>query len=124
MINSNPGMVMPSQSFCSDEDWLQYAAKFIRGALQFKSQIDDESLEVEVLAGKQLCMTQYYKVFSSCRVPASKRDKLVCYPPNKPNAPRHIVVQHNNQVCTECRALVRCWAQNSGALTSTMMRIY
>lgn len=64
-----------------------------------------ESLEVEVLAGKQLCMIQYYKIFSTCRVPALKRDKLVCYPPNKPNAPRHIVVMHNNQVGKHLPAL-------------------
>ena len=57
-----------------------------------------ESLEVEVLAGRPLCMAQYFKVFSTCRIPDQKRDRLVCYPPNKPNAPRHIVIIHNNEV--------------------------
>lgn len=57
-----------------------------------------ENLEVEMLAGKPLCMSQYYRIFSACRVPADKRDKLVVNPPNKPNAPRHIIIMHNNQV--------------------------
>ncbi|KAF6034717.1 hypothetical protein EB796_006976 [Bugula neritina] len=97
VINSNPGMVMPSQKFNSDDDWLAYAARVARAAVDYKSLIDNESLEVEVLAGKPLCMVQYYNIFSTCRVPGLKRDRLVCYPPNKPNAPRHIVVMHNNQ---------------------------
>jgi len=29
-------MVMPSQKFASDAEWLAYAAKFTRGALEYK----------------------------------------------------------------------------------------
>ncbi|XP_067931343.1 carnitine O-acetyltransferase-like isoform X2 [Watersipora subatra] len=97
VINSNPGMVMPTQRFNSDEEWLAYAARLIRAGIDYKQQIDNENLEVEVLAGQPLCMIQYYKIFSTCRIPDLKRDRLVCYPPNKPNAPRHIVIIHNNQ---------------------------
>lgn len=40
VINSNPGMVMPSQKFNSDDEWLSYASKIIRAAIDYKQQID------------------------------------------------------------------------------------
>lgn len=40
VINSNPGMVMPSQTFNSDNEWLAYAAKMIRAGIDYKQLID------------------------------------------------------------------------------------
>jgi len=40
VINSNPGMVMPAQKFNSDDDWLAYAARVARAAVDYKSLID------------------------------------------------------------------------------------
>ncbi|KAG8141970.1 hypothetical protein E2320_006619 [Naja naja] len=41
----------------------------IEGALDFKTMIDNETLPVEYLGGKPLCMNQYYQILSSCRIP-------------------------------------------------------
>ncbi|KAG1959063.1 carnitine O-acetyltransferase [Pimephales promelas] len=58
--------------------------------------IDNETLPVEYLGGKPLCMNQYYQVLSSCRIPGTKRDNVVNYAlDNKP--PTHITVVHNFQ---------------------------
>ena len=40
MINSNPGMIMPSQKFNTDDEWLAYASKLTRGVIEYKLKID------------------------------------------------------------------------------------
>ena len=57
-----------------------------------------QTLPVEMMGKDPLCMVQYFKVLSSCRVPCKKADHMVSYPPTSPDAPTHIVVVHNNQV--------------------------
>ncbi|KAG9477707.1 hypothetical protein GDO78_012952 [Eleutherodactylus coqui] len=58
--------------------------------------IDNETLPVEYLGGKPLCMNQYYQILSSCRVPGPKRDSVVNYSQVK-KPPTHITVVHNFQ---------------------------
>ena len=43
-----------------------------------------------------LCMTQFYKILSACRIPGLKKDSWECFPPDEPNSPTHITVIHNN----------------------------
>ena len=57
-----------------------------------------QTLPVEYMGKKPLCMAQYFKILSSCRIPGEKKDSVVTFPPDKPNPPRHIIVMHNNRV--------------------------
>lgn len=56
-----------------------------------------ESLPVEYLGGKPLCMNQYYEVLSSCRIPGLKKDSVVNHAKSS-RPPKHINVIHNFQV--------------------------
>ncbi|ETE64020.1 Carnitine O-acetyltransferase, partial [Ophiophagus hannah] len=40
------------------------------------SKAENETLPVEYLGGKPLCMNQYYQILSSCRIPGPKRDSV------------------------------------------------
>lgn len=44
-----------------------------------------------------LDMSQYYKIFSTCRIPGTKSDSLVYYNEDQ-RPPTHICVAHNNHV--------------------------
>ncbi|XP_068104580.1 carnitine O-acetyltransferase isoform X2 [Hyperolius riggenbachi] len=96
VVHSSPGVVLPKQDFTDRQGQLRFAAKLIEGVLDFKSMVDNETLPVEYLGGKQLCMNQYYQILSSCRVPGPKRDSVVNYSQVK-NPPTHITVVHNFQ---------------------------
>lgn len=51
------------------------------------------------LAGTPLCMEQYYRLFTSYRLPGLKRDSLVIEKnPASPPEPEHIIVACKNQV--------------------------
>lgn len=56
-----------------------------------------ETLPVEYLGGKPLCMNQYYQILSSCRVPGPKQDSVTNFSKIK-KPPAHITVVHNYQV--------------------------
>lgn len=56
-----------------------------------------ETLPVEYLGGKPLCMNQYYQILSSCRVPGPKQDTVISFSKTK-KPPMHITVVHNYQV--------------------------
>ncbi|XP_056601719.1 carnitine O-acetyltransferase [Triplophysa dalaica] len=96
VIYSSPGVVLPRLEFSDSQGQMRYAAKLIAGVLDFKTMIDNETLPVEYLGGKQLCMNQYYQVLSSCRIPGTKRDTVANYALDK-KSPTHITVVHNFQ---------------------------
>uniref|UniRef100_A0A672K6H3 Carnitine O-acetyltransferase n=1 Tax=Sinocyclocheilus grahami TaxID=75366 RepID=A0A672K6H3_SINGR len=96
VVYSSPGVVLPRMEFSDRQGQMRYAAKLIAGVLDFKSMIDNETLPVEYLGGKSLCMNQYYQVLSSCRIPGTKRDNVVNYALDK-RPPTHITVVHNFQ---------------------------
>uniref|UniRef100_A0A672LQ18 Carnitine O-acetyltransferase-like n=1 Tax=Sinocyclocheilus grahami TaxID=75366 RepID=A0A672LQ18_SINGR len=96
VVHSSPGVVLPRMEFSDRQGQMRYAAKLIAGVLDFKSMIDNETLPVEYLGAKPLCMNQYYKVLSSCRIPGTKRDTVVNYTLDK-RPPTHITVVHNFQ---------------------------
>ncbi|KAL7980862.1 hypothetical protein Chor_002016 [Crotalus horridus] len=98
VIHSSPGVVLPKQDFLDRQgqlslkpespsppasppdlfacDSFRFAAKMIEGALDFKTMVDNETLPVEYLGGKPLCMNQYYQILSSCRIPGPKHDSV------------------------------------------------
>ncbi|KAJ7414160.1 Carnitine O-acetyltransferase [Willisornis vidua] len=96
VVHSSPGVVLPKQDFRDRQGQLRFAAKLIEGILDFKSMIDNETLPVEYMGGKPLCMNQYYQILSSCRIPGPKRDSIVNYAKGKKQS-RHITVVHNFQ---------------------------
>uniref|UniRef100_A0A8D0E839 Carnitine O-acetyltransferase n=1 Tax=Salvator merianae TaxID=96440 RepID=A0A8D0E839_SALMN len=96
VVHSSPGVVLPKQDFLDRQGQLRFAAKLIEGALDFKTMIDNETLPVEYLGGKPLCMNQYYQILSSCRIPGQKRDSVVNYTKGK-KPPTHVTVVHNFQ---------------------------
>uniref|UniRef100_A0A665TYC9 Carnitine O-acetyltransferase n=1 Tax=Echeneis naucrates TaxID=173247 RepID=A0A665TYC9_ECHNA len=79
VVHSSPGLVLPHMNF-SDKVCI----------------FCSETLPVEYLGGKPLCMNQYYEVLSSCRVPGLKRDSVVNHARSSPS-PKHIVVVNNSQ---------------------------
>ncbi|XP_028918959.1 carnitine O-acetyltransferase isoform X2 [Ornithorhynchus anatinus] len=96
VIHSSPGLVLPKQDFVDLQGQLRFAAKLIEGVLDFKAMIDNETLPVEHLGGKPLCMNQYYQILSSCRIPGPKHDSVISYNKGK-KRPEHITVVHNYQ---------------------------
>uniref|UniRef100_A0ABI7XVD7 Choline/carnitine acyltransferase domain-containing protein n=1 Tax=Felis catus TaxID=9685 RepID=A0ABI7XVD7_FELCA len=96
VIYSSPGVALPKQDFVDLQGQLRFAAKFIEGVLDFKTMIDSETLPVEYLGGKPLCMNQYYQILSSCRVPGPKQDSVISFSKTK-KPPMHITVVHNYQ---------------------------
>ncbi|KAG8512746.1 Carnitine O-acetyltransferase [Galemys pyrenaicus] len=97
VIHSSPGLVLPRQDFVDRQGQLRFAAKLIEGVLDFKAMVDNETLPVEYLGGKPLCMNQYYQILCSCRVPGPKQDSVVNFSKVK-KPPLHITVVHNFQV--------------------------
>ncbi|KAK6470920.1 carnitine O-acetyltransferase-like [Huso huso] len=96
VVHSSPGVVLPRLQFHDRQGQMWHAAKLIAGVLDFKSMIDNETLPVEFLGGKPLCMNQYYQILSSCRIPGPKRDSVVNHALSmKPSS--HITVVHNFQ---------------------------
>ncbi|KAL6463584.1 hypothetical protein MHYP_G00279750 [Metynnis hypsauchen] len=96
VVHSSPGVVLPRLEFSDRQGQIRYAAKLIAGVLDFKGMIDNETLPMEYLGGKMLCMNQYYQVLCSCRIPGIKSDSVVNYALNK-RPPTHITVVHNYQ---------------------------
>ncbi|XP_046403025.1 carnitine O-acetyltransferase-like isoform X2 [Ischnura elegans] len=93
-VYSSPGLVFPLQNFKSSDERLTYAAKMIAGALDYKKKLDEDAIPVEKLGKDPLDMSQYYKVFGTCRMPGLTKDTLHFADPNNP--PRHIIVSHKN----------------------------
>ncbi|KAK2818797.1 hypothetical protein Q5P01_024358 [Channa striata] len=96
VVHSSPGLLLPRMNFSDKEGQIRFAARLIAGVLDFKTMIDNETLPVEYLGGKPLCMNQYYEVLSSCRIPGLKRDSIVNHAKSS-SSPKHITVVHNFQ---------------------------
>ncbi|XP_056132360.1 carnitine O-acetyltransferase-like [Lampris incognitus] len=95
-VYTSPGVVLPRMHFHDRQGQMRFAAKLIAGVLEFKKMIDNNTLPVEYLGGKPLCMAQYYQILSSSRVPGPKKDTLVNHAIGK-KPPTHITVVHNFQ---------------------------
>ncbi|KAK9510571.1 hypothetical protein O3M35_005320 [Rhynocoris fuscipes] len=91
VVYSSPGLVFPYQKFNSDKERLEYAAKLVAGALDYKSLIDDDKIPLEMMGKDPLDMSQYHKVFGTCRNPACPRDELKFHPGSQ-----HIIVAYKN----------------------------
>ncbi|PNI68962.1 CRAT isoform 7 [Pan troglodytes] len=121
VIYSSPGVMLPKQDFVDLQGQLRFAAKLIEGVLDFKVMIDNETLPVEYLGGKPLCMNQYYQILSSCRVPGPKQDTVSNFSKTK-KPPTHITVVHNYQIFVQLEKIWNSSLQTNkepvGILTS------
>uniref|UniRef100_A0A8C3ABD4 Carnitine O-acetyltransferase n=1 Tax=Cyclopterus lumpus TaxID=8103 RepID=A0A8C3ABD4_CYCLU len=95
-VYTSPGVVLPRMRFHDRQGQMRFAAKLIAAVLEFKQMIDTDTLPVEYLSGKPLCMDQYYQILSSCRIPGPKRDTVVNHTTGKTPL-THITVVHNFQ---------------------------
>ncbi|KAK2719245.1 carnitine O-acetyltransferase-like isoform X3 [Artemia franciscana] len=97
VVYSSPGLVFPLRNFRKEsvmEEQIEFAAKIILGALDFKKLIDGNQLEPDKLGESYLDMSQYYRLFGTIRTPGPNCDELTLNPDS-----RHIIVAHNNQFC-------------------------
>ncbi|XP_040895572.1 carnitine O-acetyltransferase-like [Toxotes jaculatrix] len=93
VVFSNIGSVLPPRDIRDKQGQIRFAADFTTALLNVKTMIDNETLPVEYMGGKPLCMKQYQQVMSSCRIPGLKTDSLVFHGKNS----KHITVVHNCQ---------------------------
>uniref|UniRef100_A0A3Q1FG00 Choline O-acetyltransferase n=1 Tax=Acanthochromis polyacanthus TaxID=80966 RepID=A0A3Q1FG00_9TELE len=100
-VNSSPAMVFPKQNFRAPIDSLRFAAHLISGVLEYKTLLDARALPVDYargqLAGTPLCMEQYYRLFTSYRLPGPESDTLVAQESSVMPEPEHIIVACKNQ---------------------------
>uniref|UniRef100_A0A8D3EF40 Choline O-acetyltransferase n=1 Tax=Scophthalmus maximus TaxID=52904 RepID=A0A8D3EF40_SCOMX len=100
-VNSSPAMVFPQQNFRAPIDSLRFAAHLLSGVLEYKTLLDARALPVDYargqLAGTPLCMEQYYRLFTSYRLPGPERDTLVAQESSVMPEPEHVIVACKNQ---------------------------
>lgn len=93
VIHSNPGLYLPTKFFENEFQWCRYAARVTWASLRYKQMIDYNEIPTEKAGKFPLDMSQYKKIFGTCRIPAREMDKL-SYNPRS----RHIVVAYRNGV--------------------------
>ncbi|XP_049280996.1 carnitine O-acetyltransferase-like [Anopheles funestus] len=91
IVYSSPGLVFPKANYKTTDEQLLYAAKMVSAALAYKMLIDGGKIKPEMMGKIPLDMSQYEKIFGTCRIPGKDRDS-VQYNPRS----RHIVVACNN----------------------------
>ncbi|CAH4003170.1 unnamed protein product [Pieris brassicae] len=92
VVFSSPGLVFPLRKFNNQTEQLEYAAKTLLAAVNYKSLIDDDKIPLEMMGKSPLDMSQYKKIFGTCRIPQPKRDKLSF------NDSKYVTVIHNNHL--------------------------
>jgi choline O-acetyltransferase len=101
-INSNPGMIFPKENFLDEDAQLKFTSRLISGIIDYKLVIDGRELPVDRCScrekGQPLCMEQYYRLFSSYRIPGINKDKLIDSSKNLNLEPEHIIVISRNQM--------------------------
>ncbi|CAF1101844.1 unnamed protein product [Didymodactylos carnosus] len=99
-INSNPALVLPKQSFKDENDHLKFVSKLICGILDYKVLIDARELPIDRATsrekGQPLCMEQYYRLFSSYRIPGADKDRLLLTKTKVMHEPEHVIVAYRN----------------------------
>ncbi|KAM7393454.1 hypothetical protein PAMA_008213 [Pampus argenteus] len=98
VVHRNIASLFPKMDFEKDKQGqIRCAAKLIAGVLDIKTMIDNDTLPVENMRGKPMCMDQYNMILSSCCVPGPEKDSMV-YHGNSSSPPTHITVVHNSEL--------------------------
>ncbi|NP_034021.1 choline O-acetyltransferase [Mus musculus] len=100
-VNSSPAVIFARQHFQDTNDQLRFAASLISGVLSYKALLDSQSIPTDwakgQLSGQPLCMKQYYRLFSSYRLPGHTQDTLVAQKSSIMPEPEHVIVACCNQ---------------------------
>lgn len=96
VVNSNPGLYFPTQTFNTKDEWLRYTTNIAWASLKYKEMVDLKKLPIDRAGKAILDMGQYSKIFGTCRIPAPEIDKIEYNPSS-----RHIVVIYRNAVSTK-----------------------
>lgn len=56
-----------------------------------------DRIPIDRMGKEPMDMTQYKRIYGTCRIPAPKCDKMYYSDPSRPV--QHIAVAHNNHVC-------------------------
>lgn len=114
-------MVFPPRKFTTVLDVARFAARMLDGTLDhqeildkyafytdyedsFKPYFSRRALPIEKATsrekGQPLCMSQYYRLLTSCRIPQKSRDKLFTksHPVQGMEQNEHVIVACRNQV--------------------------
>lgn len=93
VIWSNPGLYLPTRFFENDFQWCRFTARCIWATLRYKQMIDHNEIATEKAGKYSLDMSQYKKIFGTCRIPAPQVDQIEYNPRS-----RHIAVVYKNGV--------------------------
>lgn len=93
VIWSNPGLYLPTRFFENDFQWCRFTARCIWATLRYKQMIDHNEIATEKAGKYSLDMSQYKKIFGTCRIPAPQVDQIEYNPRS-----RHIAVVFKNGV--------------------------
>lgn len=115
-INSNPAMMLPPRKFTTILDVARFAARLVDASLDYKSMLDNQALPTERATsrepGQPLCMSQYYRLLGSCRIPGKSVDTQHVSLRGKGNSSsEHIVV-----ICRKQFYCVAVKAEDRGRL--------
>ncbi|KAI8061277.1 acyltransferase ChoActase/COT/CPT [Thamnidium elegans] len=95
----DPVVIYVSYFFLFKDDKLrkdpaQRAAAITTAALEFKKQVVDKTLSIEMAKGEPMCMDSYKYMFNNCRMPKKPSDYEAIFDPVKNN---HVVVIRKNK---------------------------
>ncbi|XP_067140353.1 carnitine O-acetyltransferase-like [Centruroides vittatus] len=93
---SNPCGFWAVEKFQNMDDYLRYSARLTVALLDYKKHVDNHLVEPDKLRKEPLDMNQYFRIFSTCRIPQKNCDRQMLYGLEE-NPPKHIVVVRNNQ---------------------------
>ncbi|XP_073978610.1 choline acetyltransferase isoform X1 [Rhodnius prolixus] len=100
-INVNPGMVFPPRQFRGFQDMARYGARIITGLSLYKDKLDRKEIEIEKATsrekGQPLCMSQYYRLMTSYRIPGRECDSLMTTEEAGSNPDQHIIIACRNK---------------------------
>ncbi|KAK5646970.1 hypothetical protein RI129_005434 [Pyrocoelia pectoralis] len=89
---SSSSQMFPLENFENEQDRLSYTVKLILGAAAYKMLIDTQKLPIDRKGNIERDMSQYSKLFGTCRKPSSPTDKNAYYPHAE-----HIIIAYKNQ---------------------------
>ncbi|CAD5235377.1 unnamed protein product [Bursaphelenchus xylophilus] len=92
-IVTSPGMTMAFGDFEGEEGQLEYAAKLIQAALDFKKMVDEKSLTQDG-GNTPFDMSQFDNIFGTTRIPRPGKD-ILRYGRDSPNRVNHILLTRN-----------------------------
>lgn len=104
VIWSNPGLYLPTRFFENDFQWCRFTARCVWATLRYKQMIDHNEIPTERAGKYPLDMSQYKKIFGTCRIPAHEVDRIEFNPKS-----RYIVVAFKNGVSFNSFICVVIW---------------